>query len=1268
MKRFFFLAFGLLTVFGIKAQTHITTYSTPFQTTDQNLWKAGSAGLFQIDHPFFNLNWDESVEFGPMTEIAGYDFGARVDAGTWGEIGSGFRLNFGAEQVDILYDADMLIERPDNFAFNKGDMVIFRTTSVAKPSSTIVTDLYDINMQLWLAFGMGIDLSANVCVFDCVQADLVDIDLPTEEYDMVYASSLTGISLLDGIYEWGPDEAFPFSYSDANGIINLDITLPSNAGANIYLQNGQLHSFANPSLPYFNTYFSIPKFIGALHIPYVSAFFANMSNSYSYGPFYLNYILMESGFNLGLYHKQHLTFDPVLKGRLDFPLPLDYEVIDPVNGQIKEQGTAETVNYKLGDEVRFEYPCHFDFMEVTPSFEIDNTFTNNTYDSIALDFVFQMLEFDMGMEEVTVIEEYCVDVPYPCPTWNNPLKICWKEVCTPAVGFDGFQYVMGPLVDWQPNMFELTYPWRHASWEMEGFNSYDHMTPLRLEPAVFDAQLTVEDVLCYGGSDGTATVQLTNGKPPYTYMWSTGVSINSSQTTNTQTGLPAGTHYVNVIDANGCSVFASEVIIQPPTPVTAEFLQSNPICFDSYDGSIEATVSGGTPGYTYLWSNGTTASYINDLDAGEYELTVTDANGCTLTESFELTKPDALVLQTETQDVNCFGESTGSISTEAEGGISPYIYSWSNGDTGNEIQNLSAGSYTLTLKDAHNCELTENYEISEPDAPLSMTYSITHVACYGASEGEIVLNVSGGTADYSYTWFNSDDVLMSQTGPSLSNIPAGNYGVTVTDANNCSETAYFEVEQAPDLTHEFTVQDVMCYGDASGEILIELQGGTAPFSYSWSNGSTGNNPVNLTAGDYSVAVIDANGCQYEMSTVISQPEAAFTVNSEVTDVLCYGETTGMVISEAAGGTAPYSYEWSNGAAQKDLINVPAGVYTLLASDANGCEFYGGAVVGQPEMALSWEVNLSPVSCYAYEDGALSLHIEGGTLPYELEWENENYTLSEEGEFTENLASGYYAVILTDANGCELSESFYIDSPEPVVVNLTASTVSCYGGSDGQIITQVSGGTEPYTYEWSDGSTDDVLTNVQAGIYALTLTDANECSYTVEAEVESNPALRADSEVYPPSCKDKEDGSITIYPGGGSGQYSYLWSNGATTRNIENLAPGYYTLQILDALNCGFVAEFDVPYNYDECLQVPSIFTPNADGINETWVITGIDAYSNASVQVFNKWGSLVFEYSGIYQPWDGTYKGNTLPSETYYYIINLNNGDAPLTGTVTIVR
>ncbi len=1270
MKKIIFLFSLVLFSISSISQTTNVVYNTPYRTTGQSLWKQGTSGVFQIDHVFFDQTWNTNSTFGNIYNVAGQNFGARVKAETWGSIGAGFQVNFGTEKLNIDYNADMVINRPVNTTFNPGDEIVLKTSfNPYTPSDTsIKTDVYDANMRLWLKFGMGVKIHPKLCVFSCTEFDIVNFNMAVDTFDMIKAGNLTGVSILDGMREWPVEDAFPFSYTDPEDIITVDITLPSNSGANIYLDSNNLHSFVTPITPYFNTYFSIPKFIAYLHIPYVSAFFANLSNSYTAGPFYLNYTLMEAGFNLGLFHKQHLTLQPTMKGKLDLPTKIDYTVFNPINGTVYAQGFDSIINYTVGNNIKLKYPCNYDFIDITPSFNMENTFTNHTYDSIALDFVFDMLSFDMGMSAITVIPRICVPIYYPCPTWSNPLKWCSRTFCTPPVVFGGFHTGFGPLVHWRPNMFNIKYNWCNNSWNMQGFNSFNSMTPFRLESKKFSVDLNVNNVLCYGQNSGSATAVVTNGNPPFTYEWSNGNVVTSNSNSNTQTGLGAGTHFVIVRDAKECSVFDSKVITQPELPMTMTYNLIEPTCYDSYNGSINININGGTANYSYLWSNSSTNTSIINLDAGTYSVTITDNNSCSLSNTFTLTKPNVMISEIYKEDVLCKGENSGYAALTVTGGTPHYFYQWSNGDTSAVQTALTAGNYTITVSDFNSCQIIDTVEIRQPLEILNVSSNITNIDCFGASSGMINTTAYGGTPPYMYLWFNANNYFLNQSSANISNLPAGNYSLIVKDYFNCSDTANLIVTQPDPFQYQINTTDVLCKGLATGEIEISLTGATQPFTYNWSNGTNVEDIAGLVAGNYTLTLTDSHNCLYVIDTIISEPAELLSVSSIATNVLCKGDASGAVIASSEGGTTPYSYQWSNGSNSHKIEQVNAGTYTVTVTDANGCLYYSGAVVSEPNLPLTIHATLFPTSCFGYQDGSILVDLEGGTIPYTISWDNNTYILTSNQQSIEGLKSGIINLRITDANSCINFQTFTIGSPDSVIIDVLPSPVSCYGGNDGQVIVTVVGGTDPYTYLWSNNATTNHLEGVVSGTYLVSVTDANQCVYHTSTLIEEMPKNIVNAVIKPTTCKDMNDASIQLSVTGGAGNHHFLWSNGTTSPNAQNLASGFYNVVVSDDNQCEIRLDYQIEPNYTECVEIPSSFSPNNDGINDEWVIRRLDEYSNAKVQVYNKWGNLLYINQGIYFPWNGLYNGNPLPSEVYYYIIDLNNGDSPYTGTITILR
>jgi hypothetical protein len=378
---------------------------------------------------------------------------------------------------------------------------------------------------------------------------------------------------------------------------------------------------------------------------------------------------------------------------------------------------------------------------------------------------------------------------------------------------------------------------------------------------------------------------------------------------------------------------------------------------------------------------------------------------------------------------------------------------------------------------------------------------VSSVNCFGNNTGAIDLTVTGGTSPYSYLWSNG------ATTQDLTNISAGVYTVNVTDANGCTiaNNALSVTQPTAALSTGFNVTDVSCFGNASGAITLTVNGGTLPYSYQWSNGSTQQNLINVPVGTYTVTVTDANGCTSGVASMqITQPSAALSMNNAIDDVNCFGGNTGSIDLTINGGTMPYSFVWSNGATTEDLTNVAAGTYTVTVTDAQGCTAGNSTLsIQQPAAALTSNVTGTvPVACYGNSTGSIDLTITGGTSPYSYSWSNGATT-----QDLTNISSGTYTVSVTDAQGCSSTiASITITQPTAGLSASVASTgnVACNGGGNGSVDLTVAGGTSPYTFTWSNGATTEDINNLYAGTYNVSITDANGCTATSSATV-SQPA-------------------------------------------------------------------------------------------------------------------------------------------------------------------
>ena len=665
--------------------------------------------------------------------------------------------------------------------------------------------------------------------------------------------------------------------------------------------------------------------------------------------------------------------------------------------------------------------------------------------------------------------------------------------------------------------------------------------PLALNP-------TVNDISCFGANDGEIQLNVTGGTAPYSYNWNTGA------TTSSIGSLLVGNYNVTVIDANGCTLSGNYTITTPAAlQLTAAVTDLD--CNAAGDGAIDLTVTGGTAPYSFNWSNGSTTEDLSSLSAGNYQVVVTDANGCSLTRDYTVTEPLALTQSGAVDDVSCFGVGDGAISVSVTGGVTPYSYSWSSGEVTEDLFNISGGSYTLTVTDANGCQSIQTYTVAEAPSALSVTESITNLTCKDADNGAIDITVSGGTAPYSYSW-NQGATTEDVTG-----LSAGIYQVTVTDANGCQQVVNYTVTEPDQLTATYTSIDISCFAAADGAIDITVAGGTAPYTYSWSDGSTDEDRTSLDGGSYTFTVTDAQGCQVIRTVDITEP-TELTLSATSTDVLCFGEATGAIDLSVSGGTAPYSYAWTNGATTEDLSSLPAGTYTVLVTDANGCIQTETVVITEPMAALSLTGTTVDVSCQGLANGSIDLTVTGGTSPYSYFWNDGSGMEDRNG-----LSVGTYSVTVTDANGCETTGVYAITEPDALTASSAFSDISCFGANDGSIDITIAGGTSPYAYSWSDGASVEDRSALSPGNYTLTVTDANGCQ-VVETVTISEPAqLVLSTATTDVLCFGEATGAVDLLVTGGTAPYSYTWTNGAITEDLNNLTAGTYSVTVTDANGC-----------------------------------------------------------------------------------------------------
>jgi len=730
-----------------------------------------------------------------------------------------------------------------------------------------------------------------------------------------------------------------------------------------------------------------------------------------------------------------------------------------------------------------------------------------------------------------------------------------------------------------------------------------------------------------------------------------------------------GNHTIEYVytDVFGCSNSTTQVTEVTSLPQLSTASVISPGCNGSSDGSISLSVSGGTPGYNYIWdpSTGTNGPTATNLTAGTYHITVEDSYGCSNNILVVLTEPAGMnVAISINNQVSCNGNNDGSVATTVTGGTSPYSYTWNYDNSHQSYHNgLPAGTWTVLVEDANGCTESAQVTITQPDILDVQFINVQHVSCFGMADGAAIAQPVGGTGPYTYLWSNPG----MTTQPTLSNVPMGTYHVTITDANGCSVTDFIHITQPDPLEVTTTSQPVVC-GINLGSVSATVSGGSLPYSYQWTGGQSGPQVPGLLAGTYGVTVTDGNGCTATSVVYVSMQGNGVVHITETQPITCHGEANAILTAEMINGVSPISYQWSNSATGATIQNLAAGVYSVTVNDAWGCSGMQSYMVTEPSEIIL-VTTTTPVSCYGGNNGTATVQASGGHSPYTYFWSNGGNAAG-----ISNLVAGSYVVTVTDAYQCSKVGNVVVIQPEsPVSLNMTVSHISCYGMHDGSVSLNVTGGTSPYSYNWELGSystTEANISNLYEGIYNLTVTDANNCELDTIAIVSQPAPLTATYVGEGPSCIGNTDGSIHVIASGGTSPYSYAWSQGISPiEYIDGLVEGEYMITVVDDRGCeteiGPVVLWDYP---EECLRIPNAFTPNGDGINDTWIIDNIWMYPAAYIQVYNRWGQALYEAKGSEEPWDGTYNGKPVPAGPYIYIVNLLNGEPAKTGIVTVVR
>ncbi|MFN8302281.1 MAG: HYR domain-containing protein [Saprospiraceae bacterium] len=736
----------------------------------------------------------------------------------------------------------------------------------------------------------------------------------------------------------------------------------------------------------------------------------------------------------------------------------------------------------------------------------------------------------------------------------------------------------------------------------------------------------VQNVTCFGSANGGLVGSGSGGNGNYSFNWSSGGSDPGVS------GLAAGDYILTVTDSDGCSGTVQATISQPSqlsVNASATPQSSN----GATDGTATANPSGGSPNYAYLWSNDETTASISGLLPGSYTVTVTDANLCTAVQTVNVNAYNcAIQTEYDVTNVSCFGANDGSANVFISGGQEPYEYLWSNDATTSSVTGLAPGQYTVTIMDAANCPSELTFTVFEP---TQVNANATGEGTSGpnTNDGSATANPTGGFSPYSYLWSN-DETTQTITG-----LGAGSYTVTVTDTNGCSSVQTVDLEEGNcGLLTSILLTSPNCNGEASGSATIVLTGGSEPFNYIWSSGSTDATATDLGAGDYTVTVTDVNNCSVTASATLTEPAPIVITEVSTTTTPCPGTPEGSATVVALGGTGDLSIEWANGQVEFTAVDLTAGVYQATITDANGCTAIAFANV----QALDTEapainggvssVSLGSAGEITLTPQILNLNISDNCGVDFVTITPNTFDCDQLGEHTITVEAGDDA-----GNVASSTLTITIVDDLPPVLNCPQSIVRCFGNNVVSYDAPTAsdnclgfGGQFQFVSGLPSGSSFPVGTTTNTFSYTDAQGNVGSCSFEVTVLTQLSIVIQ--------NVKDDnsspDNGAINIAVNGSLSPYSFQWFLDAaplpdTTEDISGLSAGVYTVIVTDAQGCSITSQ-DIPVTSFVGTDAPDwsyglSLQPNPTSGQVAVVLPGSVVNAETRVVVFDATGRRVLE-------------------------------------------
>lgn len=823
----------------------------------------------------------------------------------------------------------------------------------------------------------------------------------------------------------------------------------------------------------------------------------------------------------------------------------------------------------------------------------------------------------------------------------------------------------------------------------------------------FQASFPCNDVLdttpqialadCFGEDAQVQLDDSDNGNVEYYLYDDNNVLVESfpSQAGLNITGIDPGNYYIAMQDVVGCRDTTDIFTITEPDELIfdAELL-TDVLCFGQTTGSIELTCSGGTPPLSIAGNNQqfNCGAVVNNLGCGSYEFTVTDDNGCEVSETINVSCPEEIEYSPVVTVIECFGYDNGSIAGSVSGGTGDLTITWNLNSAFYQefdgpsviditIADLDEGTYDVSIVDENGCLLSDSFEITEPDE-FSATATTTDASCFSFCDGNVTYEVVGGTTPYVFagTEIGGGNV-------NLNALCAGEFAIVITDDNDCELHDTITIAEPTDIVFTLNTLPVTCFGECDAQILItDVSGSFGNFTYSLSPDAancqapcSGDEATytEVCAGTYDVMITDEQGCEKEITDIILDSPDPIQIVLIPEDITCFGYDNGQVLVDVIGGTAPVTVTPSDSLTPYVFTDLALGTYTYTVTDVNGCSDDADVTINEPALLEATFISTEDASCGGSCDGLVNYMPEGGTPPYEFNLLPTGTIGVADGNIG-SLCAGDYQMVLFDLYNCFDTLDFTINEPDPLVIDVLLDAPTCTGMFDGSAEINLSGGTGELTLFIEPEETDFLV--IDSVTYTLSGLGESEIYFELEDSIGCRlldtlvivPDIITDMVLTmfstPETCWNANDGTATVAVQNGFLPISYEWDdpNNQVTATAAGLSPSQeYTVIVTDDIGCTLSASVFVDPT-EGCFFISTAITPNADGVNDTWILGGLEYFPQAKINVFNRWGQLVYNSTGYSAQWDGTYQGQLLPIADYYFTIDYAADKEVIMGTVTI--